>query len=191
MNLMMHPVRETPFARQTAAPGRTASGGARTRGKLNLALAYEDLTTREWARPVRDLVIEAAGEDAVRCTDWKVGDLREPRVYTDGAAAMARADVIVVAVHEAERFPAEFYVWTNLWLLMRSHVPGALVALVGGSGEASPAHYETRSYFHALASQGQLDLFLKQCDPTCGKPGAPWEKLRQWAGSVREKNGAR
>jgi hypothetical protein len=180
----MHPVPEIPLARQTAAPDRTANSGARTRRQLNLALAYEDLITREWAQPVLDLVIEVAGEDAVRCTDWKIGDLREPRVYTGGAAAVARADVIVIAVHEAERFPAEFYVWTNLWLLMRSHAPGALVALVGGSGEAGPAHYETRSYFHALATQGGLDLFFKQCDPTCGKPGASWEKLTQWADSV-------
>ena len=83
---------------------------------LNVALVHDDAPTRQWAGQVRDLMAAVVGADAVRCTEWKISDLIEPRVYWEGVAALAHADVIVVSVREAERLPAVFYLWINVWL---------------------------------------------------------------------------
>ncbi len=152
---------------------------------LNVALVYLDPVTRLWARQVRDLMANLVGEEAVRCTEWKIGDLKEPRVYTQGAAALARADVIVIAVYEADRFPAEFYLWVNLWLLQRTQSSGALVALVGTPGEMPYGSNETQRYLRALARQGRLELFLKECSRASATTGTAWADLTHWAKAAK------
>ena len=149
---------------------------------LNVALVYQDAPTQQWAGQVRDLMAEVVGRDAVRCTEWKIGDLVEPGVYWEGVAALAQADVIVVSLHEAERLPAAFYLWVNLWLQERCGLPGALVALIVPSQQSNPqAKNETRTYLSAVASQGGLECFLQECDQV-GKPIRDLrEHIMHWA----------
>ena len=142
---------------------------------LNVALVHQDAFTRQWAGQVRDLMAEVAGPDAVRYTEWKISDLSEPRVYWEGVAALAHADVIVVSLYEAERLPPAFYLWVNLWLQERSGVPGALVALVVPPEESNAWVNETRRYLAAVASQGQLELFIQESN----RPGETILDLRE------------
>lgn len=142
---------------------------------LNVALVHHDAPTRQWAGRVRDLMAAAIGPDAVRCTEWEISNLIEPKVYWEGVAALAHADVIVVSLHEAERLPAVFYLWVNLWLQERGGLPGALVALVVPAEESnSRAKHETRSYVSALASQGRFEFFMQECT----QPGEPIHDLK-------------
>src|ERR1022692_3507967 len=142
---------------------------------LNVALVHQEAFTRQWAGQVRDLMAEVAGPDAVRYTEWKISDLSEPRVYWEGVAALAHADVIVVSLYEAERLPPAFYLWVNLWLQERSRLPGALVALVVRPEESNAWVNETRRYLSAVASQGRLEFFMQECN----QPGEPIRELRE------------
>ena len=117
----------------------------------------------------------------VHTTHWLISDLVQSGTFTLGIQALAKADAIVIAVHGADRFPGAFYMWVNLWLQVRSRKPGALVALVGTSNKRSSEFMETRRYLHAVASQGHLDLFFSECDPSEGSVGIPEQELLHWA----------
>jgi hypothetical protein len=56
-----------------------------------------------------------------------------------------------------------------------------LVALLGTSGGLSPSHNENRGYLHAVASQGRLELFFKECDGEAGVRHVLGEELMEWA----------
>ena len=142
---------------------------------LNVALVHQEALTLQWAGQVRELMATVVGPDAVRCTEWKISDLIEPRVYWEGVAALAQADVIVVSLYEAERLPPAFYLWVNLWLQERSGLPGALVALVVRPEESNAWVNETRRYLSAVASQGRLEFFMQECN----QPGEPIRELRE------------
>jgi len=168
-------MQKTLLAGRNAAANETRSAWMNARYALNVALVYQDALTRQWAGQARDLMAAAVGLDAVRCSEWKIDDLIEPGAYWQGVAALAHADVIVVSLQEAERLPAVFYLWVNLWLQERCGLPGALVALVVPPEEPnSPAKHETHSYLSALASQSRLEFFLRECT----QPGEPIHNLK-------------
>src|ERR1022692_3899591 len=148
---------------------------------LNVAFVHQDALTLQWAGEVREQMAAVVGPDAVRCTEWKISDLIEPSVYWEGVAALAQADVIVVSLDEAKRLPPAFYLWVNLWLQERSGLPGALVALVVPSEESGTWVNEMCRYLSAVASQGRLEFFIRECaqpgEPICGLR----EDIMHWA----------
>jgi len=135
--------------------------------EANLALVYQDQTTLACASQVRNRLAELVGEDAIQCTEWNINDLKVPSIYSQGVAALARADVIVVSLYEAERLPSVFYLWVNLWLQVRSGRPGALASLVVPNDQPGQRSLETRRYLCAVASQGRLELL------ECKRPSTP------------------
>ena len=172
----MERMQQTLLKRRNNAASGTGFGGMDAGYSLNLALIYDDAPTRKWAGRVRDLMAAVVGPDAVRSTEWKISDLIAPRVYWEGVAALAHADVIVVSLHEAERLPAVFYLWVNLWLQERCGLCGALVALIAPPEEVSTlAENETRRYLSAIAGQGRLEFFMQECK----QPGEPIRVLRE------------
>jgi len=148
---------------------------------LNVALIYQDALTRQWAEQVRDRMPEVAGPKAVRCTEWRIGDLVGRRAFTEGVAALAQADIIVVSLYAAERLPAVFYLWVNVWLQERSGRPGALVALVIPPEALNSGSSETRRYLCAVASQGRLEFLLPECDQPGERIRDLGEDLVRWA----------
>lgn len=159
---------------------RAANPKEQAEDMLNVALVYQDMPTRQWVGRVRDRMAEMVGGDVIRCTEWKIGDLMRTERFADGLAALAAADAIVISLHAAERLPAVFYLWVNLWLLDRCGRPGALIALVGRPEEPNSGSVETRRYFHAVAAQGTLELFIQEGEPS-GTPMEALEKdLLQW-----------
>ena len=95
---------------------------------------------------------------------WRISELRNPGSFAEGVDALAQAHAIVIAVHEMERLPADFYLWANVWLERRQALAGALVALVGTSDGARAGAHETRRYLHAVACQGRMEFLIKECD---------------------------
>lgn len=171
----MQRMQQTLLAGRNAAANETGRAWMNARYALNVALVYQDAPTRQWAGQARDLMATVVGADAIRCAEWKINDLVEPGVYWQSVAALAHADVIVVSLHEAERLPAVFYLWVNLWLQERCGLPGALVTLVVPPGESNTqAKHETRRYLAAVASQGRLEFFLRECT----QPGEPMRDLK-------------
>ena len=148
---------------------------------LNVAIVYQDVLTRQWAGQVRDLMAGVVGQDAIRCTEWRISDLVEPRVYWESVVTLAHADVIVVSLHVADRLPAAFYLWVNLWLQERSVRPGVLVALLVAPERSNSEATETRRYLTAVASQGHLEFLIQESN----RPGEPTrdfvEDIMQWA----------
>ena len=135
-----------------------------------VALVFQDAETRCWAEGGRDFIAEQTGSGSVQSTTWQISNLSDPGYFTCGVQALAQADAIVMAVREVDRFPGAFYLWVNLWLQVRAGKPGTLIALVGSSGHANPETLETRRYLHAIASQGGLELVMKEFDPTSSSP---------------------
>jgi hypothetical protein len=146
---------------------------------LNVALVYADGPTRERAEQVLDQIADGSADRGIHRTDCTIGNLREMKVFSQSVADLARADVIVVSLHEVDRLPAAFYLWVNLWLQVRAGRPGTLLALLAPSQEPTLGTQETRRYLYAAARQGGLDLV------ECGEPGQPIRGLRdtgaQWA----------
>ncbi len=146
---------------------------------LNIAIVYQDARTRQWAGTVQDRLAELVEEEAVHSTEWEISELSEPRTYSEGVAALARADVIVVSLYESQRLPSVFYLWVKLWLQVRAGRPGALVALIVPAEGLNKGSRETRRYLCAVASQGRLELLESN------RPEEPVRGLRedvfQWA----------
>ncbi len=147
---------------------------------LNFALVYQDMPTRQWTGRISERMSEMAGGDAIRYTEWKIGDLMQAERFADGVAALATADAIVISLHAAERLPAVFYLWVNLWLLNRTGRPGALIALVVQPDGPNSGSVETRRYFHAVAAQGAMELFIQEGDASGTPMGDLEEDLLQW-----------
>jgi hypothetical protein len=171
----------TTFSKGNVAPDEARTLSADFGYSLNVALVFQDDLTRQWAGQTRHLLADLAGEGAVHSSEWNLGELRRPGVFNQGAAALARADAIVLAIYEGRRLPAEFYLWVNLWLQQRNGLPGALIALVGTTGDSGTGAMETRSYLHAVASQAHLELLFKRYPPS-GEPAKDLAAdLTQWA----------
>jgi len=148
---------------------------------LDVAVVYQDSSTRAWADEVVGLMAKQAGEGAVQSTEWLINNLTEPASFTQGIQALANADAIVIALRDMDQLPREFYLWVNLWLQVRSGKPGALVALVDGSSADGSESTEASRYLHAVASQGGLEIFVKQCSATGSSLGFEPDDLRPLA----------
>lgn len=152
--------------------------------EVRVALVYQDHGTRQWAGQVRERIAELVTKEAISCTEWNINDLKEPVVFSQGVASLARADLIVVSVYEAERLPSVFYLWVNLWLQVRSGHQGALITCVVPTGDSESGERETRRYLCAVATQGQLQML------ECKRPSTPIRGLRgdvfQWSEDAQE-----
>jgi hypothetical protein len=157
-------MKQTLLEQRNNSADRISVVGPNLDRAVNVALVFQDGWTRQRAGQARDQLTEILGVDGIHCTEWKISDLRQPGTFSEGAAALARADVIVVSVQEAERLPSVFYVWVNLWLQERSGLHGTLVGLVLPSAGSNSRVGEMRRYLCAVASQAGLEL-LESNDP--------------------------
>ncbi len=169
---LMH---ETFLRHRNDTEYRRGNAGQDAEYALNVALVYQDELTRQWAGQLRDRMAEVVGQEAIQCTEWKIGDLKERSTFSEGVAALAKADVIVISLYEAERLPAMFYLWVNVWLQQRSGFSGAMVALVVRGDEFHPGANETQRYLYAVASQGHLEFLIQEAN----QPGEQIRMLRE------------
>jgi hypothetical protein len=130
--------------------------------RLSLTVVYEDLPTRLWARSFCGRVAELVGQDAVRCTWWKIGELSEPAVLAGAVSTAMRADVLVIAIRAAEGLPLPFYVWVDGWLSNRPQGGAALIALIAMPDNPGARLDRARDYLHAVARQGRLDFVVEE-----------------------------
>lgn len=140
---------------------------------LKIAFVYQDAFTRQRAQQVLDRIAAAVSNVNVHPTECKIEDLRQVKAFSEGVADLARAEVIVVSLYEADRLPATFYLWVNLWLQVRGGRAGTMFALVAPSEDVTFGVQETRRYLCAAAQQGGLELV------ECDRPGKPLHGLQE------------
>ena len=136
---------------------------------LNVCVMYEHLGTREWAGSVCARVAKLVGAESLRTTWWSLAELNEPAVLAGAVSTALHADVVVVAVRAAERFPLPFYVWADSWVPYRVKAAAALVALVALPERPTPQSERARDYLRAMARQGRLDFLIEERRLTDGE----------------------
>ncbi len=122
-----------------------------------IAFVYQDEEARNWAREISRRITKLAGEEGVRASWWKIGDLTAPGILAGAVSSALRADVIVVA-SRAEGLPLPFYVWVNLWWPNRAETPGALIAIVGMNGRNMSRTDKIGDYLRVVAEQARMNF---------------------------------
>jgi hypothetical protein len=101
------------------------------RETLNLVVLYDDRVSRDHVLRIRDHLVEHfGGELEVACSWWKFEFLAEPHFATAAAQEVARADVILFAIHSAAKLPAYIQTWLDR-AVSAPRTGKGLVALLG------------------------------------------------------------
>lgn len=129
---------------------------------INLTIIYEDLLTLEWAGQVCDQVTAFIDRDCLASNSWRVSDLADPKVLQDAVCAAARADVIVLSLHDAEELPLNLRVWMEGWLPRRDLPVGALITLIGVAEETKASSLRSRRHLEAIGRRAGMDLLLEE-----------------------------
>ncbi|HWW01097.1 MAG TPA: hypothetical protein VNZ64_15475 [Candidatus Acidoferrum sp.] len=175
----MKPALEPPVpaaALEQIAPLQEAAiGASRVDYALNVTVVYEDPATRRWASEFCERVAGLVGQDTVRRTWWKIGELSEPAVLAGAVSTALRADVIVVAVRAAEGLPLPFYVWVDAWLPHHRQGAAALVALIAMPDNPGARLDRARDYLQTVARRGCLDFLIEERKVTVDACAPPWQ----------------
>jgi hypothetical protein len=133
------------------------SGGRRPSTPFNVVIIYQDFETEKRAKEGLDYVAEELGNDLeFRHSMWRLDILQDPKLNAL-AAALAKADLLIVSLRGEGKLPAKIRTLIDERLAQTVNHECALVALFEG---AAPA---TRSSVYAclatLARQRGLDFF--------------------------------
>jgi hypothetical protein len=129
---------------------------------LNVATVYQDPLTRYWAAELWDRVGRLIGHEGVWRKSWRIGELTDPRLFTDAVQAATEADVLVISVRDAGEWPASLHVWIDSWLPRRAGREGALVALIGVPGQPDGQSGRAHQYLATVAREAGLDFLPRE-----------------------------
>ena len=153
---------QTNILERATSPEEVEFAPPETEYALNVALVYQNIPTRKWATQVCDQVTRLAGKDAVRCTGWEIGRLRDPEVLRDAVLTTMQADVILISIYDTNELPIDLCVWIDEWLPRRTLPTGALIALISVPGQVSAELEHARGYLRTVARKGRLDFLLRE-----------------------------
>ncbi len=129
---------------------------------LHIAAVYEDPLTRGWALQTCAHAAQLVPKVPVHTTWWKIRFLEEPQIFEIAVQAAARADVVCVSLHAAEKAPSALSRWFEAVMTLRLANQGALVALVGANQQARPHLGSTMEYLRAMAERGRLTFMPRE-----------------------------
>jgi hypothetical protein len=129
---------------------------------MNVTVLYDDSQSRGSATDVYQRVQEVVGVESVRCTWWKLADLRQPGVLAGAVSKAIRSDMIIVAVRASEGLPLPFYFWINAWLPHHPHGLGALVAMLGAPDPGQAETGRLKKYLRVVARRARMDLLVAE-----------------------------
>jgi hypothetical protein len=135
---------------------------------LAIAVAYEDIECLGWASQVCDRVTGLIGSQCVASNSWRIGNLTQPDVFPRAIEAATRADIIIVAAHEAHELPPDLCAWIDAWLPRRGRREGTLLALLTAA-PGSEVSSKARHYLEAVAQRGAL-VFVAECRNPAAAP---------------------
>ena len=129
---------------------------------LNVVIAYEDASAHRWADQMTTRLEKQLGSGMLLCTWLKIGDLSQPEVLAGAAAKAVRADVIIVAIQEAEVFPLPLYVWFSSWLPHRRPKSGLLAALIRRPKQIQDHAGYAGEYLQMVATVANLKFVMDE-----------------------------
>ena len=116
---------------------------------LTITIVQEDAVTRRWAQQLWSRVGRLTGNGGICRECWNLAELVEKGVFEAAVRSAAKADVLVIAVRDAEPVPLLLRMWLDAWPSQREGRPGAMVALIGVD---APPHREA-GRVHRLLEQ--------------------------------------
>jgi hypothetical protein len=125
---------------------------------LNVAVVYQDASTRKWAEDVCGRVTELTGSGGIRTHFCRLGDLTQPQIFPGAVQVAALADVIIVSAYAANELHCMLFAWIDAWLRRRRPGPGTLLALISMLDHPDFQTSFLRKYLQAVARKGYLDF---------------------------------
>ncbi len=150
------------------------SGKCRIGLSLNIAVAYEDEATREWANQTTEQITVLVGASCARIAWWSAGQLNNPSVRSEAVRSAGLADILIVSIRAAARVSAGLHAWIVWGLASRSRPEGLLVAQLGTGALPGVPSVHVRSYSEALARANGLDFLPCERELAAAVPRPLW-----------------
>ena len=129
---------------------------------LSIIVAYEDSLTRRWAWDLWRRVGRLTGSGGICRKAWRIANFSRPGIFAEAALAAAKADMLIIAVRDAEKVPRFLDLWIDAWLPQRAKRPGALVALIGVPARPDAQSGYAHQLLEAVARQAGLDYLPRE-----------------------------
>jgi hypothetical protein len=146
-----------PALERGAPPGEAPAAVRAAACPFKVGLIYQDALSQEWARCECERVAAQAGKACVQCQLWRIARLNEPEVFARTLLEAEEADILAVAIHDAEQLPPAFYVLMDTWSRHRSRPAGAVLTLLGESKSEDVHAQRTEGFLRAIARRGDLE----------------------------------
>jgi hypothetical protein len=132
--------------------------------KVVAVVAFEDMFTRARANEVcRILASDFGRETEVLKQMWLTNMLRLPNLRSIAAEEAARADLIILSMHDAERLPEEVKTWIEMWLPRKARQHAFLLALFDNVYNGN--FRATRTYLDEAARRAEMEWVMELDDP--------------------------
>jgi hypothetical protein len=131
--------------------------------RVSLAVIYDNLLAQRQAMEVCSRLVQQLGEEFEFDTDcWSFEQVSQAGIAEEAASHAADADILIVAVAEAEQLPNSLKLWIEMWLARKTDWDTALVALTGVTPEPGTAPSAAQEYLKRIASEVGLSYFARQ-----------------------------
>jgi len=158
MKLVLKGSDDTPYE-----PGRDFS----------VMITFDDDVTAKKADEVLGMFEQNLREEQGRLFHqwWNTDVLAFTSMGELAALEAAMADMIIVAIHDAQELPEMVAVWMKRFLERRKDRPGALVAILASGPEMPDASQGVLSQLRQAAALGHLDYFATRVNADWDKAG--------------------
>lgn len=127
---------------------------------FKIVIAYEDYEAGTRARKmIERLASQLGSEFKTVSDDWKFEMIGDFRLMSHAVQAAAEADMVILAVSEAEELPPYVKQWFEQWAAFKRPDPTALVVLHNLTQVMMDECPSLRSYLQSIAVHSEIDLF--------------------------------
>ena len=128
--------------------------------RLVLLEAFEDSATGMRIKEFRQSLSQELGHGCQLIEHvWLFNLFRFHELQEIAAEEAATADLVVIAVHDAENLPGEVKSWMDLWLQQGTARHAVLLALLDSTMEGLPRPME--GYLQAAARRGGMEFVVE------------------------------
>jgi hypothetical protein len=152
---------------------------SKARGKLEVLMVYEDLSTGLRARQAFEQLAQQLEFDTdFRLDLWKFDLLREPTLLERAASEAAKSDIVILSAHGQHELPRTTHMWLEQWLERRSGQPCALVILLDALFSGTAASNRTWEALRAAALTAGMDVFLHPAEAVPAERPSNLDQIR-------------
>jgi len=144
----------TDILRQIARSGKTSASVP----GLRITVVYQDARTCACAAELLHRVTQGLGPEAASVGAWSVDKLASSSVFSKAVSWAANADAVIISIHATGPLPVALRHWIDAWLPRRRRDGGALIALIGVSGQTDAQSERAMKYLRDIARQGRMEF---------------------------------